>query len=243
MTLIEIMITIAIVAIAISGVVLSYRAVERANVRSRASKLASAIRYLYDRSVVTGKYYRLAIDLDRASYEAQVSDDRFYLNADKEQSPGRGQAFDADARIKALDAEDQKRRQNGPQGLSAQLQPPPMAKRAHFQSFKDAMLPRIDMRGAYVRDVYTPRQREPYTRGKAFLYFFPDGHTERAVLHVQAGRPPQGDQPLQITPPDVAVYTLFLKPLSGRVSLVTGDINVPRDFDSTDDQGEIEAGR
>src|SRR5262249_47952141 len=143
-TLIEIMIVLVIIGLAAGGAVLSYRAVQRAQVRAVASKLAAAVRYLYDRSVVTGKYYRLTIDLEKGSYFAEVSDDRFYLNAEKEKSPGRGRAFDSDAETKQLDAEEKERR-NRVQGMDARLQPPPEPKRAHFQSFQDAMLPRVDM--------------------------------------------------------------------------------------------------
>src|SRR4051794_32678023 len=84
MTLIEIMMVVLIIGLAAGGAVLSYRAVGRAQVRGTASKLAAGIRYLYDRSVVTGKYYRLTIDLEKATYYAEVSDERFYLNAEKE---------------------------------------------------------------------------------------------------------------------------------------------------------------
>src|SRR6476660_3692923 len=96
MTLIEIMIVVLIIGLAAGSAVLGFRAVGRAQVRGAASKLAAGIRYLYDRSVVTGKYYRLTIDLEKGTYYAEVSDERFYLNAEKEKAPGRGKAFDVD---------------------------------------------------------------------------------------------------------------------------------------------------
>jgi general secretion pathway protein H len=241
MTLIEILVVITIIVVATGGVILSFRAVQKAQVRGSASKLAAAVRYLYDRAVVTGKYYRLTLDLDKATYFAEVSDDRFYLNVDKEKSPGRGKAYDADAETKLLDEEEKKRKENT-RGLAAQLQPPPEPKRAHFQSFTDAMLPKVELRGSFVRDVYTPRQREPYTSGRAFIYFFPDGHSERAVIHVQPGKPPPPDT----DPPRVGwneVYTLILHPLTGRVELKNGDLDPPRDFDTVDEEGQNEGAR
>ena len=84
-----------------------------------------------------------------------------------------------------------------------------MPKRAHFQAFTDAMLPTVTMSGAYIRDLYTPRQREPYTEGKAFLYFFPDGHTERSVIHVVAGKRPTADNPDPRRDEDRDVFTLI----------------------------------
>ena len=230
---------LALVAMVTGGAAVGYRSVKRAEVRGSASKLAAAIRYLYDRSVVTGRYYRLAIDLDKATYEAQVSDERFYLNADKEKAPGRGVAFDSDAQTKELDEEERRRKANQ-SGLAAQLQPPPEPKRAHFQSYKDATLPQVTLKGSFVRDLYTPRQSEPYSHGKAFLYFFPDGHVERAVMHVMGGRPLRPDEEPPLRSEDADVYTLILHPLSGRVEMKVGDFEVPRDFDSAEDDSLTE---
>src|SRR5690242_18349736 len=99
MTLVEIMIVLLIVGTAMSGVVMSYRAIAKAQARSAASKLAAGIRYLYDQAIVTGAYYRLAIDLGSddtplTGYKAEKSDERFFLRSDKEKSPGRGRAYD-----------------------------------------------------------------------------------------------------------------------------------------------------
>lgn len=239
MTLIEIVIVVALLGLVSAGVTVSFRSVQRARTRESAMRLAAAIRYLYDRAIVGGGYYRLAIDLDGGSYQAQRSDDRFYLNSDKERGPGRGKAFDQDAETKKLDQADEDARRNTV-GLARELQPPPAPKRAHFQSFKDAMLPRVELKNAWVRDLYTPRQEEPYTSGRAFLYFFPDGRTERAVIHVVSGDRPGPDEDAD---PDADVYTLIVHPLTGRVEFEKGDLEVPRDFDTTDDEGNTEAGR
>ena len=66
-------------------------------------------------------------------------------------------------------------------------------------------------------DVYTPRQREPYKKGKAYLYFFPDGHTERAIVRLSQ---------------DDDFYTLLVSPLTGRVDVKAGKIEPDRDFDT-----------
>ena len=65
-------------------------------------------------------------------------------------------------------------------------------------------------------DVYTPRQAEPYRKGRAYLYFFPDGHTERAMIHLS-----DGDD----------FYTLRVSPLTGQVSVHTGQEQLEKDFD------------
>jgi general secretion pathway protein H len=227
-TLIEIMIVLMIVGAAIGATALSFRASDRTSAKSNAARLGSSIRYLYDRAVTTGGYYRLVINLSANKYWAERSDERFYLVRDKEESPGRGKAPDEAAKERKLKEEEEAKKLQVT-GLAAQLQPPPEPRRARFAAFQDSTLPKVDLRGARLRDLYTRRQPEPYTEGKAYLYFFPDGHTERAVLHVEDTG---GD-----------VYTLFVHPLTGRVEVKSGDIPVARDFGDVDDEGQAEVPR
>src|SRR6476660_2939227 len=104
--------------------------------------------------------------------------------------------------------------------MARALEPPPKPRRAKFQTFKDATLPVVTMKSTKLFDIYTARQREPYTSGKAYLYFFPDGHTERAVIRMN-----DGDE----------FYSLIVHPLTGRVEVRPGKYEIPRDFDSMQD--------
>ncbi len=222
------MVALLLIGAASGAVMVSYRSSGRASARSQAGRLAAAIRYLYDRAVTTGSYYRLVLDLSKNKYWAEQSEHRFYLVRNKESSPGRGQAPDEQERERRL-REEEERGKLQLTGLAAQLQPPPMPRKARFQQFQDATLPKVDLRGCKVRDVLTPRQREPYGQGQAYLYFFPDGHTERAVLHLEDT---DGD-----------VYTLSVAPLTGRVEVKSGDLPPPRGFGEYDDEGAAEAAR
>src|SRR5262245_45418426 len=91
-TLIEIMVVLLIIGAAFAAILISARQSNRAGARANAGKLASAIRYTYDRAVTTGGYYRLVFDLSANKYWAERSDERFYLVRDKEDSPGNGRA-------------------------------------------------------------------------------------------------------------------------------------------------------
>ncbi|MSP59013.1 MAG: type II secretion system protein [Myxococcales bacterium] len=226
-TLIEIMLVLAIVGAAMGVAVVSFRAVDRATARSNSSRLAAAIRYVYDRAVTTGGYYRIVLDLTANKYWAERSDDRFYLAREPEKS-SRGRAPDEEAKEKKL-KEDEDRAKQQVTGLAKELLPPPAPRRARFQAFTDSTLPKIDLKGCKLRDVLTRRQRDPYTEGKAYLYFFPDGHTERALIHIEDTN---GD-----------VYSLSVHPLTGRVTLKSGDVRAGRDFGETDDEGRSEAPR
>jgi general secretion pathway protein H len=214
------MVVIVIFALATGTVIFGLRASTRGGLRGNASQLGSAIRYCYDRAITTNSYYRMVLDFDSNSYWAERSDERKLMGRDKENAPGKGQAFDQEAADKLRDqqeAEDDERMKERGQGLGIALEPPPHPKRAKFQTFTDAAIKKITLKEVRLFDVYTPRQREAYKKGKAYLYFFPDGHTERAIVRLS-----QGDD----------FYTLLVSPLTGKVEVKPGKIEPDRDFDT-----------
>jgi general secretion pathway protein H len=218
-TLIELLVGVAIMALIMGGSIYGVRSLARSDLRGTSSKLAGAIRYCFDRAVTTGSYFRIVLDLDGNKYWAERSDNRMYLAHGKEESPGKGKAFDQEAEDKKKDEQEQKEKEqlSSHNQLGASLEPPPRPRRAKFQTFKDATLPTVTMKATKLFDIYTPRQREPYTSGKAYLYFFPDGHTERAVIRLN-----DGDE----------FYSLVVHPLTGRVEVKPGKYDIPRDFDT-----------
>lgn len=220
------MVVIAIMGLMISASVYGFRSIAKSELRGSASKLAGAIRYCFDRAVTTGAYFRLVIDLDDNKYWAERSDERFYLTRGKEDSPGGGQAYDEQAAEKKQAEEDKKLKemQTSVGGTMMTLDPPPEPKRAKFQTFKDAALPQVKLSRAHLYDVFTPRQREPYTKGRAYLYFFPDGHTERAVVRLTDG--------------EDSWYSLVVHPLSGRVEVRAEKVEIKSDFGEKDEEGK-----
>ena len=104
------------------------------------------------------------------------------------------------------------------------LDPPPKPKRAKFQTFKDTTLPQVKLKRAQAVRRATRRGSASRTRkGRAYLYFFPDGHTERAIVRLN-----DGDD----------FYSLVVHPLTGRVEVMTGKVDIPRDFGERDDEGK-----
>jgi general secretion pathway protein H len=73
---------------------------------------------------------------------------------------------------------------------------------------------RRKLRGGVSFDrVWTPRQRDPQTKGKAYVYFFPQGQADPAQVPVVDGD---------------SVYTVVVEPLTGRARVVAGRPEVPR---------------
>src|SRR5579883_1913378 len=78
-TLIEMAVAIAIMALLIGSVAVGFGSVLKAQLRQESNHLAATLRYLFDKATTTGKYYRLTIDLDQQSYNAEMSDEKFFL--------------------------------------------------------------------------------------------------------------------------------------------------------------------
>lgn len=81
MTLIEIMIVIGVMALIVGMAVIGFGAGRGAEVSRATTQIANLTRYGYDKSRVTGDYYRLLIDLDEGTIALQQGDDRMYLPA------------------------------------------------------------------------------------------------------------------------------------------------------------------
>jgi general secretion pathway protein H len=214
-------------SVAAGGAVLGFRSLTKSELRSQASKLAAAIRYSYDRSISTGAYYRLHFNLEDQIYKLERSETRVLLwQSEQAGKNGLGKDLDRENQKAELD---EKRSQGS--GISPDLLPTPSPRRPKFEEYKDSTLPKVQLKRIRVLDLFTPRQPEPYKRGHAYLHFFPDGHTERAIIHL-------GEQGAS----DDEQYTLRVYGLTGRVEVLPGRVLPPPDFDPTSDNSQQRGG-
>lgn len=215
-SLIEMLVVLAVVSMLAGGVVIGVRGLVNSELRAQSGKLAAAIRYSYDRAIATGSYFRLHFDLDQQTYRLEQSEARVLLDQ-REESGRNGRGRDKDKEDKQAE-EDEKRDSS----LPPELLPPPSPRRPKFAEYKDTTLPSVRMSKVHVLDILTPRQSEPYRAGHAYLHFFPDGHTERAVIHL--GTDANDDDQ----------YTLVVHGLTGRVEVKSGRHPPPADFEGRD---------
>lgn len=216
-TIVELMVALAIIGAMFGGAVMGFRSLVRSELRSQASKLAAAIRYSYDRALSTGSFYRLHFDLDAQTYRLERSETRVLIDT-RVSSVSRGRGEDRD-KLDQQAAEEEKRAQSG---LPEELVPPQSPRRPRFAEYKDSTLPQVKLSRIKVLDIQIPREKDPILAGHAYLHFFPDGHTERAVIHL--GTDAQDD----------VQYTLWVHGLTGRVEVLPGRQPPPADFESDD---------
>jgi general secretion pathway protein H len=83
---------------------------------------------------------------------------------------------------------------------------------AQYSSYTGEEVAPHELSGINV-SVWTRQQKTAVETGVAYLYFFPQGYTEKAQVYVR-----QGDN----------VWTLTLSPLTGKVNIVAEELEVPR---------------
>ena len=96
-------------------------------------------------------------------------------------------------------------------------------KKVRFGAFKETTLRPVKMKNTKVMDVFTPRVAEPVTKGRAYIYFFPLGQTEPAIVHLSDAA-------------QETVYSLVVHPITGRVRIYNEYVR-PRIDDPVDDVG------
>jgi type II secretion system protein H len=226
-TLIEVLVVLVIIALVGTTAVVGIRRLARTDLRQNALKLSGAIRYLFDRASATGKLHRLVVDFEQGRYWAEESDDRYYMPRERETDETRQR----EAEQIAKEEEEKKQRDEEIQAAGGnaayditRYQPQEFrAKRARFSAFKELAVRPVQIKGAKVASLFTPRLAEPQTTGRGYIYFFPLGSTEAAMLYLSDER-------------RETIYTLQVHPLTGRVQVINRYVEPPVQ-EQVDDEG------
>jgi general secretion pathway protein H len=201
-TLIEVIIVVAVIGVMAAAAMPAVNSFTGANARSAAGEIAGAYRYLFDTAALRHQTCRLVVDIDAREWWAECT------------TAGPGSRRGQPVMAKDGTAEDDER------DLAKGFSDEPDAEkrkflaRAKFAEFKDRQVQKRKLKGgAAFEKVWTPRQRDPQTKGKAYVYFFPQGQADRAQIPVADGS---------------NAYTVVTQPLSGRARVVNGIPEVPR---------------
>ncbi|MGB8294611.1 MAG: hypothetical protein WCG85_04225 [Polyangia bacterium] len=226
MTLIEVIVVMVLVVLMVTSAAMGLRSMAKSDLRASASKMAGAVRYLFDRASTTGRVHRLVLDMDKGRYWAEVSDDRFIMAGGRETEDSRQKEADKLAK-EAENAKKLLEEKAGLEEMQARYKPEPFRpKRARFGAFKEMAVKPVDLKGARIADLYTPRLADPLDIGKGYIYFFPLGMTEAAIVHLTDLK-------------RETVYSLVVHPLTGRVQIKNFYVQPPLEKQYDDDGKEI----
>jgi len=204
-TLLELLIVITIIGViaVIGGSVVSNS--YKSKTRELSWRMASTVRYLYDTAAARGQTVRLVLDFESSSYWAEASVDKFLLEREtSEEKKKREEEKVEKGRLRASMSEEEKEAaETGGEGEQSQVEP----YEANFgvvemPLFEQKQLPR----GIFFKDVYTMHDVEPIAGGRAFVYFFPTGYAEEAVINFR-------DED------DKRNLSVKISPLNGRVKI------------------------
>ncbi|PTL80435.1 Tfp pilus assembly protein FimT/FimU [Vitiosangium sp. GDMCC 1.1324] len=225
LTLIEVSIALGIAAVLFAAVTVSVGAITGAKAKASASELAGVIRSLYDTAALSGKTCRLVFEL--ADPKGEGGTTRYHAEC---AAGNVTTARDRDALLREEDRarEDDKRnkgrsdtRRNYTRGSDDQpgldellaQEEGRVENAARFSAFTaEEVRPRELPQGVTI-SVWTRHQREPADKGVAYLYFFPQGFTEKAHVYVRQGE---------------NVWTLAVSPLTGKVDIAGEALEVPK---------------
>ena len=194
-TIVELLATIVIILVIATAVTIGIGNIQRADLPAQAGKIAAAVRYLYNLSVINNQSYRLVIDLKSGEYWGEEMPSESPCEVFLVETEG-----DPKAAAK-LERQKGKKRKKGDRGDDEESAPPAAA----FETVKDNMLTkralekRLEFRG-----VITGHHADLQEEGQVEVNFFPSGYVEKAYIYLGTG--------------DVT-YTIETRPLLGSVRI------------------------
>jgi general secretion pathway protein H len=204
MTLLEVIVVIAIMAFAGAGLSFSLGALTKTNLKSAASKLASASRFAFMRATIRGTTVRIAFDLPGDSFSVEEGHGRVTLTRkddprreDSEKEDGEDPVA-VDPWVAARNRIEQVVKPSyGASPFSAITNQDGKAL-TRYQNVK------LGRRVQLVK-LIVPHSPAPIEQGKGAVHFFPPGMTEHAVMQLSDGAD--------------AIYSVEIHPLTGRARI------------------------
>lgn len=186
--------------------------------RAAATLVLSGVRLGMARANSTGRPVRMVFDLDKDRLLLEEASGSKMLREKEKDNTGGGAEATTEAEQNARAEAD--RILEGPRAPRAEFKP---VKQFGFDG-DEASEGRSFQPGVQFRSVQTEHDEEPRTEGRAYLYFWPGGGTERASI--QVGR---GDD----------VLTVLVSPLTGRAKIEKGAVKLEAPKNDSD-FGELE---
>lgn len=206
MTLVEVLVVVALIAVMSGAVVMGSGALRGSRQRAAATLIVSGVRLGLTRANTTGRPVRMVFDLEEDRVHLEESSGRVMLREKEETSTGGGAEAATEAE-KASRAEAD-RILKGPQAPRAEFSP---VKQFGFDG--DEGQGRELGSGIEFAEVQTEHDEIPRREGRAYLYFFPGGGTERAAVQIRQKGEKEG-------------LTVLVSPLTGRARIQRGAVSL-----------------
>ncbi|HTJ84377.1 MAG TPA: prepilin-type N-terminal cleavage/methylation domain-containing protein [Polyangiaceae bacterium] len=213
MTLIEVLITLAIVSVIAGLALISVGgATSGARLRQSATQVSGAIRVAYAHATATSKVVRLTFDFQESKILLEEAQGRHLIRDDDS-----GGAEAATEMEQAAQAEAEK------------VAKGPRAPRASFAAVTALGFPEEGKTlpgNIQFWQIDTQHQAAPIREGRAYLYFFPGGQTETAAIQLRISNADEEDKS--------SFLTVQVASLTGRTKIEKGRTDMPKPRDEQD---------
>jgi general secretion pathway protein H len=221
LTLIELIVVLAIVALVAGVAIAGSNQLPSTKLRRSAMAITSQIKRAYVQATSTSRDLRLVMDIDQKRMWLEESLAPMLVRAKDPSAAGGAEAVTEGERQAHEEGE-------------RVMKGPPIPKPT-FRKVVTGTMTDDDKQGTKplesgitFRSVQTLHDDLPRTSGRAYLYFWPGGLTERASIQVRIG---DSDE-------DYQTMTLLVAPLTGRVTIKNGPVEfqVPTDDEHASDR-------
>jgi general secretion pathway protein H len=221
LTLIEILVVLSLVAVVTGVAIMGSMQLPSARLRGSVTLITSAIKVAFTRATATSKELRLVMDLDHQ--KIWLEETNLPMLVEWKDKTGTGGA-DAVTQAEKAALEDGERLVKGPSSPRPQFRAIDAYGFGEIESGKGG---KSLGRAVTFRAVQTSHDDEPRRAGRAYLYFWPGGLTERASIQVHIG-----------SDTTETTLTLLVSPLTGRVTVKPGavDLKMPTDDSTASDR-------
>lgn len=202
-TLIEIGVMIGVAVMLAMIAIPTLNSISGATARASVNKLAANIRATRGKAAVSGHTCRVVFDLDDNSYSIECAEGYATVAYEREFGGRRADSNNRNERL--LQEEDVSRLTEKERTKLEILRKSQFAPKPFMES--------QSLQGVELNNVWTQHQEEPFHKGKAYLYFFPNGVGEQANI--------------QLTEGDDGWYSLHVSALSGRVRVLAEKKDLP----------------
>jgi general secretion pathway protein H len=216
MTLIEVLIVLAIVALVMGAVVIGSGQLASSRLRHTSTMIAGAVRVGFTRATSSSKPVRLVMDFEESAIWLEEGDQPMLVQSKDTTATG-GASPATVAEKQAL--EEASRIVKGPappRTAFSEIDPMGMVSSDPGKTHKPLG------RGIKFREVQTGHDAAPIAKGRAYLYFWPGGQTERASIQLKI---PQKDE--EADKSEKNALTLVVAPLTGKVVIKDGAVPLP----------------
>jgi prepilin-type N-terminal cleavage/methylation domain-containing protein len=208
-TLFEIIIAIAVVGLIMGIAVSGMDRYLETEMKAASNKLASTVRYVYNKAATEGLYVRMVFDLSEHTYWVEATTD-----------PVKVEKQDAGSSARARGGKDKKKDQKEDEDAS-KTEGDETRTKGMFDEDANKIKPKEVVFGAidsfllkptklpdgiFFKDIYVEHLIFPADGGKVSIFFFPNGYVEEAVINLRD----EGDE---------INYSLKTNPVSGRVNI------------------------